>query len=575
MLIMEKTTQQTNTYSPYHLLDFFDDVGIIMTNESQDIICYTPTAEKIIGSDLSLIKNLKSVIPINESLTSKNSSIHVANFSCTVLRSKGKDKNHEFYYIIGDSFTETVKQINSKLAEMEIIFEQSSDGIFITDGEGSVLNVNPADEKKVMMSREEMIGKNVRELVADGAFHPSAVLKTIETGTACTITQTTRNGQNVICTATPIFDESGKMTRILCNNVDYTEIVKLKENLEITEQLQKYYKSHKSPDHYCKFFTDGFLAKSKKMLEILDVIENMSEIDPTVLISGESGVGKSILAKKIHLNSPKKEGNFIEINCGAIPANLLESELFGYVKGAFTGSNPEGKVGLIELANNGTLFLDEIGDLPLELQVKFLHFLQNKKIMRLGSNREIQVNVRIISASNKDLPTLINKGLFRIDLYYRLNVVPLHIPPLRERKEEIPDLIERYLANFNEKYQLNKKMSPDTIYHLINYRWPGNIRELVNVIERLMVTSPEDIIMPSALPPEVNAIGVTFLQSADGTLPLFDALERFEKEILIQTLERSRNSYEIAEILGIGQSSVIRKLKKHGLNHLLEGRKSI
>lgn len=155
-----------------------------------------------------------------------------------------------------------------------------------------------------MMSREEMIGKNVRELVADGAFHPSAVSKTIETGTACTITQTTRNGQNVICTATPIFDENGKVTRILCNNVDYTEVVKLKENLEITEQLQKYYKSHKSPDHYCKFFTDGFLAKSKKMLEILDVIENMSEIDPTVLISGESGVGKSILAKKNTFEQP-------------------------------------------------------------------------------------------------------------------------------------------------------------------------------------------------------------------------------------------------------------------------------
>lgn len=504
----------------------------------------------------------------------KKNSIYVERFSCRILRTKGKESDYEFYYVIGYGFAEAVKQINSKLAEMEIIFEQSSDGIFITDGEGTVLNVNPADEKKVMMSREEMIGKNVRELVADGAFHPSAVSKTIETGTACTITQTTRNGQNVICTATPIFDENGKVTRILCNNVDYTEVVKLKENLEITEQLQKYYKSHKSPDHYCKFFTDGFLAKSKKMLEILDVIENMSEIDPTVLISGESGVGKSILAKKIHLNSPKKEGNFIEINCGAIPANLLESELFGYVKGAFTGSNPEGKVGLIELANNGTLFLDEIGDLPLELQVKFLHFLQNKKIMRLGSSREIQVNVRIISASNKDLPTLINEGLFRTDLYYRLNVVPLHIPPLRERKEEIPALIERYLTSFNEKYQLNKKMSPDTIYHLINYRWPGNIRELVNVIERLMVTSSEDTIMPSALPPEVNTPGTTLLQSTDGTLPLLDALERFEKEILVQTLEKSRNSYEIAEILDIGQSSVIRKLKKHGLNHLLEGRRS-
>lgn len=579
---MKTINQGQDNYVPYKIEDYIGTLGILVTDKDHNILSYNDTAEIIIDVDLSHSKNLENIgnlLPVDALFYENEATVYLETLSCNVRRHYNPMNGTFLYILFGSGFNSILDQMNARLAELEIIFEQSSDGIFITDGEGIILNVNPADEKKCMMSREEMIGKDIRELVANRVFYPSTALKVIETGRTCTITQTTKNGQTVICTGTPIFDNKNKITRVLCNNVDYNELVELKENMEIAERLQRYYQAHSNFEHYRKFIGEGFFVKNKKMMEIIDIIENMLEIDPTVLILGESGVGKSVLAQKIHLNSPYKSNNFIEINCGAIPEHLLESELFGYVKGAFTGANKEGKIGLIELANNGTLFLDEIGDLPIDLQVKLLHVIQNKEIRRVGSTNSIPVNVRIISASNKDLSALVKDGTFREDLYYRLNVVPITIPPLRERKEEIPDLLNIYLSKFNKKYRFNKKFHPSTINCLMDYSWPGNIRELINIVERLMVTSGGDTILPDMLPAEISLntpINMKYSSSVDLSvgMSLNKAKETLEKNILMEALKTTRNSYEIAKLLDIGQSSVIRKLQKYNLNHFLEGKKA-
>ena len=571
---MKLINHTQDDYAPYKLSDFLSNLGVIVTDKDHNLLYYNDTAEEIISADLSNFINLDNLLPIDAVFYENETVVYLEKHNCNVYRHYNQMKETFSYFLINIKFKYILDQINTKLTELGIIFEQSTDGIFITDGNGIILNVNPADEKKCMMSREEMIGKHVSELVSDNVFHPSAVLRVLETGSSCTITQTTRNGQNVICTGTPIFDENNQITRILCNNVDYTELVELKENLEIKERLQRYYQTHSNHEHYHKFISEGFFVKNKRMMEILDIIENMSELDPTVLITGKSGVGKSILAKKIHLNSPYKSSNFIEINCGAIPEHLLESELFGYVKGAFTGAKQEGKIGLIELASNGTLFLDEIGDLPLDLQVKLLHVIQNKTIRRVGSTKHIPVNFRIISASNKDLAAMVNEGTFREDLYYRLNVVPIEIPSLLERKEEIPDFLNLYLTNFNKKYSLNKKFHPSTINCLIDYTWPGNIRELINMVERLMVTSNKDTLTPDMLPPEISLNTSFSVSNIASDMSLDKAKNTLEKNLLMEALKKTRNSYEIAKMLGIGQSSVIRKLQKYNLNHFLEGKKT-
>jgi len=538
-------------YGPY---DFLEGVHAIMTDADRRVMMCSKSIGEIIRIGSFLNENANSLL--------KGLQLDQV---CSEELNNGQTIN----YYMNAATIEMIGNINKLIKEYEIVFEKSSAGIFITDGEGNVLNVNPEDERKCMMTREQMIGKNVKDLVDSNAFNPSTVQKVIETGKTSTITQTTKNGQKVICTGTPILDERGKISVILCNNVDYTEMIELKQNLELSERLQKYYKTHMNSNNYRKFLVEDFYASSQEMLNILDLIDNMAEIDPTVFISGKTGVGKSVIAKKIHMNSPRKSENFIEINCGAIPANLLESELFGYTKGAFTGASAEGKVGLIELANNGTLFLDEIGDMPLDLQVKLLHVIQNKTLRRVGSTKEIKVNVRIISASNKDLTNMIKDGSFRSDLYYRLNVIPIHVPSLSERKEEIPDLLALYLNVFNERYSMKKRLHPETINNLMNYEWPGNIRELINIVERLMVTSASDTIMPETLPPEIRSN--RSIEIDDQNLNLDRILYDVERDIIIKALEKTRNSYEIARLLGIGQSSVIRKLQKYNLNSFLSG----
>ena len=314
--------------------------------------------------------------------------------------------------------------------------------------------------------------------------------------------------------------------------------------------------------------THGFqeiIGKSKAILSLVDLLERIAPTQSIVLIQGESGTGKEVVAKTIHFNSPRKDHRFIPINCGGIPETLLESELFGHTKGAFTGAD-RAKKGLFEVAEGGTLFLDEINTAPLTVQVKLLRVLQEGRFIPLGATREVKVNVRIIASSNIDLEKAIEEGKFRGDLYYRLNVVKITLPPLRERKEDIPILTEHLLKRFSQK-GFSKETSPEALQALVRYNWPGNVRELENAIEYAITLGQGEKIEVEDLPRSVT------MSREQGALPmkqtpLREAKAEFEKEYIVNLLKRNKgNVARSARMAKIARQNLHEKIKRYGLNH--------
>jgi transcriptional regulator with PAS, ATPase and Fis domain len=299
---------------------------------------------------------------------------------------------------------------------------------------------------------------------------------------------------------------------------------------------------------------------------VISLAHKIANIDSTVLILGESGTGKELVAREIHEQSIRCQNMFLKVNCGSIPEGLLESELFGYEKGAFTGAAPRGRPGMFAIADKGTILLDEIGDLPLNLQVKLLRVLQDKVFIPLGSSREVRVDVRIIAATNENLEKMVLEKKFRHDLYYRLNVVHIHIPPLRQRIDEIPALIDFFVDKINRRYNLNKSFNPQVVRDFLEYSWPGNVRELENVIERIMVTSENDTITRENIKGYFKnslAGGDNYL-TISGLMPLPEACARVEDFLLQEARKKYKTTYQIAAALGISQPSVSRKIKKYG-----------
>ena len=320
---------------------------------------------------------------------------------------------------------------------------------------------------------------------------------------------------------------------------------------------------------------ENIIGKSKKIKEIFDVIGKVIKNDSTVLICGESGTGKELIARAIHFNSLRRQKSFIPINCASIPENLLESELFGHEKGAFTGAAGQ-KLGMFELADNGTLFLDEISGLRLDVQANLLRALEEREIRRVGGVKIIKIDVRIISATNVDLKQAVKDGKFRYDLYYRLNVIPIYLPPLRERKEDIPVLVEHFLEKYSKVFRKkNDGLSPEALECLMDYDWPGNIRELKNVIERLVALKDESMIKPVDLPFDIFIKGnLTRNFNADGGLK--EASRDFEKQYIEAVLKRSGgNQVKAAKILGIHRNALFNKMKSLGLKSRLPQNESM
>jgi len=449
--------------------------------------------------------------------------------------------------------------------EFDAIFQFSFDGIFIADGKGNVIRLNKASERIDEVKADEVLGKNMKDLVARGIYSESVTLKVLEEKKPVTILQKTKSGKEVMATGTPIF-KNGELYRVVVNCRDITQLNTLKNELRNVQLKSEKYESELKLLRKVNVRTDDIIGNSPQLNKVLTVALRVAGVDTTVLLLGESGVGKEVFSKFIHRNSSRKEGSFIKIDCSGIPENLLESELFGYEKGAFTGANKTGKVGMIELANEGTLFLDEIGELPFSLQAKLLRVFQDREILKIGGTSPISVNIRIIAATNKDLESMVKQNQFREDLFYRLNVVPIIIPPLRERREDIQLLISYFLEKFTRKFGLEKVIDPETLGLLLDYNWPGNVRELENMIERLTVTTTNKVIKAEDLPEKIyrsNGKGELLLSNESFRI----LTDNFEKNLLQQTIKKAKSIQEVAIMLKLDVSTIRRKLNKHKLKN--------
>ncbi|MFT5875795.1 MAG: PAS domain S-box-containing protein [Clostridium sp.] len=445
------------------------------------------------------------------------------------------------------------------------VLEATHDEIFVTDGNGVTLYCNKSFEKHYGMNRSEIMGKNVLHLFNNGYCSSSPIPIVIQGKKEITMDQETITGRKLVITATPVFNESGKIIYIVENCRDITEIEKIKHTLEKTKQQMEIYKSEVEFLRKKGLTSNNKLIfKSSKVKSIIEMIDRISNIDATILILGESGTGKSAFAKYIHENSSRTKNPFITINCAAISPNLLESELFGYVPGAFTGAQKNGKIGLVELADGGTLFLDEVGEIPLNLQPKFLELIQDHCFTPVGGTKTKSINVRIISATNQDLFNLVNQKTFREDLYYRLKVIDFEIPSLRERPEDIGVLITYFLEQCNKKYNLNREFSNESLEILMNYSWPGNIRELQHIIEQMVVTASKKIACPNDLPLYIHQNPYLLFNENFKELPRLEyALEQVEKDLILIAYNRLKSSYKIAEALEISQSKANRMIQKY------------
>jgi PAS domain S-box-containing protein len=448
------------------------------------------------------------------------------------------------------------------LKMLEAIIETSYDGIYITDGNAVTILANKSYERITGLKADNIIGRNMAELVKSGIISNSATLMVLKSHEPATIYQQFNTGKSAIVTATPFFDEKGIIQMVVTNVRDITDIENLKEKVKISNDENLKYKSIIEELRNQIVNDEYIVAEDEKMLNLLLTAKRVAKVDTTVLITGETGSGKEVLAKYIYNNSSRKDKPFIKINCGAIPESLMESEFFGYVDGAFTGAAKGGKLGLFEVANSGTLLLDEIGELPMPMQVKLLRVLQDGEVDKLGSSKSIKVDVRIIAATNKNLEDMVNKETFREDLYYRLNVVPLKIPPLRERRSSIIPTVEYYLNIFNKKYSIHKKFSREALKYLFEYDWPGNIRELRNSVERLTITTLGDTITMDDIPRNISD-SIYKSDKREVLTTLSEAVERIEKEMILNAYERHGNVRGAARELGIDASTFVRKRKKY------------
>ncbi len=455
--------------------------------------------------------------------------------------------------------------------ELMEILEGSFDGILVTDKKGKVLYVNDSYERVAEITKEDLKGKSMSDLI-NPVWMPNSVAYIVaEKKKPVSLRQRVKSGRHIMVTGRPVIGEDQEIKKIVINVRDITEIYSLTAELEKSNSAAKLYMDKMSDLTKIKMNTGSILAVSQAMKNTLSMAEKVANFQTTVLILGESGVGKEEVAKFIHNSSIRKKEPFIAINCGAIPDTLLDSELFGYEKGAFTGAMAAGKAGLLEEASGGTVFLDEIGETPLDFQVKLLRFLESKEVRRVGSGKTKQVDVRILAATNRNLVDMIAEGTFRQDLYYRLNVVQIEVPPLRKRKDDILPLATFFLHKYNMKYGQEKQLTKEVVDELERQEWSGNVRELKNTVENMVIISNNEYLQTEDLPWEVKRYRGTGVSHADGPgpidihRPLKDSLDELEKRILLEARKNCHSTREIAELLQVNQSTVVRKLQKYGI----------
>lgn len=432
-------------------------------------------------------------------------------------------------------------------AELTALFDAQKVGVYITDCDTETLIVNSESERVGSVRRENLIGKYMAELLEAGYIKESVTSKVLKSGREEEIIQEMGDGSQVYIQGVPLYQD-GRIRLVVCTERDITEKVRMTTELEY---LRKQGRKE----------TRGMVAESYEMKLLTGKILRVAQLDITVLLTGESGTGKETFANLIYENSLRNGKPFLKINCAAIPENLMESELFGYEKGAFTGADKSGKPGIFELADKGTLFLDEIGDIPLSLQSRLLRVLEEREFMRIGGKEIIPTDARIIAATNIDLKKAVEEGRFREDLFYRLNIIPVEIPPLRRRQEDIGPLAQFFIEMFNRKYRTGKTLRPDAEAALREYSWPGNIRELRNLIERLVVSFDGKEITRFQVVSQLG--GAAPAQEEELPLRSYrEMMETYEKEILERALRQAGNLTRAARMLEIDKSTLSRKLQK-------------
>lgn len=466
-----------------------------------------------------------------------------------------------------DGMAEKMRACHELARELDAIIDSSSDGLCICDPQGKILRINRVSARFYNLGIEEVVGRSVTEMIERGFIDRSAALEVIRTGQVCNVLQQ-RGTRKLIVTGTPVFDSTGSLLRVVVSERDVTEIDALQRNLEEQQAMKDQFRLQMLDLQKASINGRQLIAKSPSMLKALNQALKVSGVDSSVLILGESGVGKGVIADLIHKNSSRVEMPIIKLNCGAIPEALIESELFGYEKGAFTGAQGS-KPGYFEMADGGMLFLDEIAELPLSSQVKLLRFLEDGRVMRLGGTEPKTVDVRILAATHRDLEKMVENGSFRLDLYYRLNVIPIHVPAVRARKDCILPMIQYYLDHFCRKAGVCKRLSRAASDALLDYGYPGNVRELMNLCERLVVMSETELIDLPDLPCHVAGRVVQESTIGDDNWPdqmsLQQIIESVERQVLSKGLKKHRKQARVAEALEVNQSTVTRKLRRYGI----------
>jgi PAS domain S-box-containing protein len=443
------------------------------------------------------------------------------------------------------------------------ILDNSYDEIFVVDDNDIILYVNEASIKHYGLHPDEMIGKTVTEITKKGLWYPNNIHPyCYKTKKGFTVEQKTVLGKTIVTTVVPVLDEKGEVEMLVQNIRDKTQLVDFESELA---KIRKLLENNSSESNLVEKKIDDqsrIITYNEKVKKILKLSQKAVSVGSTLLILGESGTGKGMLTKTIHKNSIKCNNPFIAINCAAIPENLLESELFGYEEGAFSGAIKNGKKGLIELANNGILFLDEISEASLAIQAKLLHVLQERTYYSVGGREVKHTNAIIIAASNKNIREQVARGYFREDLYYRLNVVEVELPPLRKRSEDLYPLSYFFINKFNEKYGCKKEIRKECLQLFRKYNWPGNIRELENFIERLVITAEDRIITVNDLP-EFFMDYINKLDDDSYMGSLERRVDEFQKKIVMETLKEQKSIRKTAEILDISKSKAARLINKY------------
>ena len=446
------------------------------------------------------------------------------------------------------------------LREFKVILDSTHDGIWVIDGDGITVHVNKALNRIAGINAQEVLGKHVSEPMKEGLFSSCVTLKALEEKKPVTMFDDYASGTRCLNTSTPIFDDEGNVWRVVASIRDISELDSLQLKLSEAEREARYYKE--KLDRIGVTDEKEFVGKSPLMRNCLRELEKAAKAPSSILILGETGTGKTLAASLIHQKSTRGKGPFVTVNCAAISPSLIEAELFGYEKGAFTGASHDGKKGFFELAHNGTLFLDEIGELPLGMQAKLLHVLDNYSFHRVGGVKSIEVSVRLIAATNRPLEQLVKAGSFRDDLFYRLRVLSLNLPPLRNHPEDIAPMSVFFLEEACRRHGMSRFFDPRVLRYFESHSWPGNVRELRATVEYLAAMTEARTIRLRDLPEHFNVIDADSENASLPPLTLREAADRLEAAMIRDALAKAGSTYKAAALLGVSQSTVVRKARK-------------